>query len=91
MTTGELIRTGERVWNLERLYNLREGFTRQDDTLPRRLLEEPLPEGPSQGWVVHLAPMLTEYYRARGWDEEGVPRRERLDALGLASLWEEMG
>ena len=72
--TGDLIRVGERVWNLERLYNLREGFTRADDTLPPRLLEEPVPEGPSKGWVSHLEPMLKEYYRARGWDDNGVPK-----------------
>ena len=86
--TGELIRVGERIWNLERLYNLREGFTRADDTLPPRLLEEPVAEGPSKGWVSHLEPMLKEYYRARGWDENGVPKAEKLESLGLTSLME---
>jgi aldehyde:ferredoxin oxidoreductase len=64
-STGDLIRVGERIWNLERLYNLREGFTAADDTLPSRLLQEPVPDGPSQGWVSNLKPMLAEYYRAR--------------------------
>ena len=64
-STGELIRVGERVWNLERLYNLREGFTAADDTLPPRLLQQAVSAGPSQGWVSNLAPMLAEYYRAR--------------------------
>jgi aldehyde:ferredoxin oxidoreductase len=85
-STGDLIRVGERVWNLERLYNLREGFTRADDTLPRRLLEEPVPEGPSKGWVSHLPEMLDEYYRFRGWDENGVPTQRKLEELGLQDL-----
>ncbi len=86
---GELVRVGERVWNLERLYNLREGFGAADDTLPPRLLNEPVPAGPSRGWVCQLAPMLKEYYRARGWDEQGVPKSKKLADLGLANLAEE--
>jgi aldehyde:ferredoxin oxidoreductase len=85
-STGDLIRVGERVWNLERLYNLREGFSAADDTLPPRLLEEPVTDGPSEGWVSHLAPMLAEYYRARGWNAQGVPTQEKLEALELDSL-----
>ncbi len=84
--TGDLIRVGERVWNLERLYNLREGFTNADDTLPPRLLKEPVSDGPSKGWVNQLEPMLKEYYRARGWDERGVPRRAKLEELELGAL-----
>jgi aldehyde:ferredoxin oxidoreductase len=87
--TGELIRTGERIWNMERLYNLREGFTRADDTLPPRLLNEPATGG-SEGWVNHLEPMLAEYYRARGWDENGVPGPGKLRELGLFELAEEV-
>jgi aldehyde:ferredoxin oxidoreductase len=83
--TGDLIKAGERVWNMERLYNLREGFTRADDTLPPRVLTEPAMGG-SEGWVSHLEPMLAEYYRARGWDENGVPRPAKLENLGLAEL-----
>ena len=85
-STGDLILVGKRVWNLERLYNLREGFSAADDTLPPRLLEEPVVEGPSEGWVSNLAPMLAEYYRARGWDEQGVPTQAKLDELGLGDL-----
>ena len=85
-STGDLIKAGERIWNLERLMNLRYGFTRADDTLPPRLLNEPVLEGPSQGWVVQLEPMLKEYYRTRGWDEDGVPRQKKLEELGLANL-----
>jgi len=85
-STGELIRVCERVWNLERLYNLRAGFTRLDDCLPPRLLHEPVAAGPSQGWVSKLEPMLAEYYRARGWDADGVPKPEKLSELALADL-----
>jgi aldehyde:ferredoxin oxidoreductase len=85
-STGDLIRVGERVWNLERLYNVREGFTAADDTLPPRLLQEPVSEGPSEGWVSNLAPMLAEYYRARGWDSHGVPTGRKLEELGLEGL-----
>jgi len=84
--TGEMIRVGERVWNLERLYNLREGFTRTDDTLPQRLLNEAPIDGPSKGWVVQLEPMLKEYYRGRGWDANGVPLPKKLADLELADL-----
>ena len=85
-STGELIKVGERVWNLERLYNLREGFTSKDDTLPARMLHDPAPDGPTRGWVVHLEPMLTEYYRARGWDKNGVPTLSKLADLELKEL-----
>jgi aldehyde:ferredoxin oxidoreductase len=85
-STGDMTRVGERVWNMERLYNLREGFTIKDDTLPARLLQDAPTEGPSKGWVVQLEPMLKEYYRGRGWDENGVPKPEKLEALGLANL-----
>ena len=85
-TTGDMIRVGERVWNLERLYNLREGFTREDDSLPPRLLNEAPSEGPSKGWVVHLEPMLKEYYRGRAWNENGVPQPKKLAELELANL-----
>jgi aldehyde:ferredoxin oxidoreductase len=85
-STGELIHVGERVWNLERLYNLREGFTRADDTLPPRLLKDAVKEGPSKGWVSNLEPMLKEYYRVRGWDENGVPKQSKLKELGLGDL-----
>ena len=82
-STRDLIRVGERVWNLERLYNLREGFDASDDTLPPRLLHEAIGDGPSQGWVSHLEPMLAEYYRARGWDAAGAPTRRKLQELEL--------
>jgi aldehyde:ferredoxin oxidoreductase len=82
-TADDLMRVGERVWNLERLYNLREGFTSADDTLPERLLNEPVAAGPSAGYTVRLAPMLSEYYEFRGWDVNGIPTMAKLKELGL--------
>ena len=86
--SGEQVRLiGERIVNLERLFIAREGITRADDTLPKRFLEEPLPEGsePSTGSVIELEPMLDEYYLARGWDvETGLPSNEKLVELGLS-------
>lgn len=74
---------GERIWNMERLYNIREGFTQADDTLPERLLSEPVKSGPSKGYVVDLDPMLKDYYRFRGWDAKGLPTSRKLSELGL--------
>jgi aldehyde:ferredoxin oxidoreductase len=76
-------RTGERIYNLERAYLLREGFTRDDDTLPPRLLEDPMPEGPATGQVVNLDVLLDAYYKYRGWDKHGRPTKEKLQELGL--------
>ncbi|MEA1904929.1 MAG: aldehyde ferredoxin oxidoreductase family protein [Candidatus Hadarchaeota archaeon] len=77
-------RLGERIWNLERLFNVRAGFSRKDDTLPSRFLKEPLAEGNSRGRVVKLDQMLDEYYRVRGWNSKGIPSQEKLKELGLA-------
>jgi aldehyde:ferredoxin oxidoreductase len=78
-----LLRAGERIWNLQRLFNARAGFSRKDDTLPPRLLEEPISTGSAAGRVWRREPLLSEYYRVRGWDEEGRPTREKLAALGI--------
>ena len=80
---AELLLAGERIWNLEKLFNLRAGFSRKDDTLPPRLLREPMPAGPAAGKTVPLEEMLGEYYRLRGWDEQGRPTKEKLAALRL--------
>jgi aldehyde:ferredoxin oxidoreductase len=82
-TPEDLMRAGERTYNLERLFNVREGFRARDDNLPRRLLEEPVKEGPAKGQVSRLPDVLQEYYRFRGWDDEGVPRKEKLAELGI--------
>jgi aldehyde:ferredoxin oxidoreductase len=86
ITGEEVRRIGERIVNLERLFIAREGITRQDDMLPRRFLEQPLPEGsgPSTGSVLELEAMLDEYYTARGWDvQTGLPTKDKLTELGL--------
>jgi aldehyde:ferredoxin oxidoreductase len=85
-TYEDFVRAGERTWNLERLWNLKAGFTAKDDTLPQRLLKTPHTSGPAQGVVVHLDVMLPVYYEKRGWDANGVPTREKLAELGLASV-----
>ena len=79
-----LWRIGERINNLERMFNVREGFTRADDIFPGRILEETLPEGPSAGQTFEWQPMLEEYYRERGWDTvSGIPTAAKLRELGL--------
>src|SRR5512141_2039636 len=74
---------GERIWNLERQFNLAAGFTAKDDTLPKRLLTEPAKTGPAKGLVNGLDKMLPEYYQLRGWSKDGVPTKETLQRLGL--------
>ena len=77
---------GERVSTLSRLFNTREGFSRQQDTLPDRNLRQPLASGPARGQVVELDPMLDEYYALVGWDANGIPTPQKLDELGLSSI-----
>lgn len=81
-------KTGERIYNLARAFSVREGLTRADDTLPPRLLEEPLPEGPAEGKVnENLPQMLDAYYELRGWDKKsGKPTPEKLKELGLEEV-----
>ncbi|MDI6893728.1 MAG: aldehyde ferredoxin oxidoreductase family protein [Bacillota bacterium] len=89
VTAEELRLAGERIWNLGRLLNVREGFRREHDYLPGRVLEEPLPDGPAAGKVVPaevFRAMLDEYYCLRGWDEAGVPTPARLAELGLGGM-----
>ena len=74
---------GERIWNLEREFNLRAGLTMKDDTLPPRLTKEPAKTGPAKGLVNGLDKMLPEYYALRGWTVEGVPTAETRARLGL--------
>lgn len=78
-----LLRAGERIWNQERLFNLKAGLTKDDDSLPSRMLKDPMPMGPAKGKVVDLEPMLAEYYQVRGWDKNGVITQEKLVDLGL--------
>ncbi len=87
-TVEELLLLGERVWNQVRLFNLREGFSRSDDTLPKRFMEEPLPGGPYKGHMIteaDLNRLLDDYYSSRGWDREGAPTTAKLEQLNLAA------
>jgi len=84
LSDDECLLIGERIWNLERLFNLQAGFTAEDDTLPPRLLKEPMKGGPHAGKVVQLGEMLPEYYQLRGWNEQGIPSEEKLKELRLA-------
>jgi len=79
----DLLRTGERIFNLKRVINVGLGVSQADDTLPRRMLTEPRPTGESAGVLPQLDQMLGAYYRLRGWDEEGRPTSETLRRLGL--------
>ncbi|MHA2023168.1 MAG: aldehyde ferredoxin oxidoreductase family protein [Candidatus Thorarchaeota archaeon] len=84
LTGDQLQEIGERIVNLNRLFNARFGVTRKDDCLPDRLTKEKAPLGPSAGEVVELEQMLTEYYDTRGWDQKtGLPLKETLKRLGL--------
>jgi aldehyde:ferredoxin oxidoreductase len=74
---------GERIWNLEKQFNLAAGLTIADDTLPKRMLNEPAPSGAAKGKVCELDKMLPEYYELRGWDRKGVPKKETLTRLSL--------
>jgi aldehyde:ferredoxin oxidoreductase len=78
-----VLEAGERIWNIERQFNLEAGVSPAEDKLPKRLLEEPIPEGPSKGWVHKLSDLLPEYYELRGWTKDGLPTKERLEKLGL--------
>ena len=83
MNSQELLKIGERIWNIEKLFNLREGLTRKDDTLPSRLLNEAFETGHSKGRKVNLEPLLDKYYKHRGWDNDGIPSKEKLEELEL--------
>lgn len=83
MDVAEFLQIGERIFNLKRLYNVRCGVSRKDDTLPVRLLTL---KRKGEGWTPNLPPlgeMLSDYYEYRGWSEEGIPLPEKLQELGL--------
>ena len=77
----EILLKGERIWNLEKRFNIAAGV--EKDTLPPRLLKEMLPSGPAKGKVNQLHTMLKEYYAARGWSEDGIPTEAKLQELGM--------
>ena len=82
-TLEELMKCGERIWNLERLFNLKAGVSPSEDKLPDRFLKEPMPDGPNKGAIVKLDELLKDYYKVRGWSEDGVPTEEKLKELEL--------
>ena len=89
LTTEDLKQVGERVCNLKKYFNIREGWTKEADWLPARLLDEPLPDGGDQGTTLtpeELRLMIDEYYAARGWTEDGLIPMEKLAELGLEDL-----
>ncbi len=79
----KLNEVGERIWNMERMFNNAAGFTSHDDTLPPRLTQEPAKTGPAKGLVNRLGEMLPEYYSLRGWTPDGEPSAETRTRLGL--------
>jgi aldehyde:ferredoxin oxidoreductase len=84
ISPGELLKIGKRIYNLERTYNLKAGFTWKDDTLPERLFEN---EGENKGYGFprqEFEAALQEYYHYRGWNEEGIPSPEKLKELGIS-------
>jgi aldehyde:ferredoxin oxidoreductase len=83
LSDEEFLLAGERIWNLEKIFNLQAGLSKKDDTLPPRLLNDPMKGGPHKGNVVRLDEMLTEYYELRGWDENGIPTQAKLNELGM--------
>ncbi len=76
--------TGERIWNIEKMFNVKAGLGKKDDTLPKRILEEPADVGTGKGLVCKLDEMLPEYYQINGWDEEGIPTASTLQRLGIS-------
>jgi aldehyde:ferredoxin oxidoreductase len=86
LSLQELERIGERIYNLERLINVRRGVSRKDDVLPYRVMSEPIPDGPVKGRFCSpkdLDAMLDAYYELRGWSREGIPTDSKLKELGL--------
>ncbi|MFX1448347.1 MAG: aldehyde ferredoxin oxidoreductase family protein [Promethearchaeota archaeon] len=82
----KLLEIGERIYNLERLINIKEGMDKRDDSLPSRFLNKSLTDGMSKDHLVPLKRMLEQYYYVRGWDEDGVPKSELLKKLGISQI-----
>lgn len=90
VTFADLIEAADRTFTLKRAFNIRAGVSRKDDTLPKRILEEPTPDGGAAGKVNRLSEMLDDHYKARGWSHEGIPTREKLESLGLDDVAEDL-
>ena len=83
-STEDIMTAGDRIWNLERLYNLAAGIGPDQDKLPKRLLKEAIPSGPSKGHVHRLSELLPQYYKERGWSDQGLPTEAKLTELQLS-------
>lgn len=93
-STPELTAIGERIFNMESIFNVREGIRRKDDTLPYKVMSQEIPQGPHKGHRIppeKLEELLNSYYQLRGWDENGIPGKERLERLGLKEYCIEEG
>jgi aldehyde:ferredoxin oxidoreductase len=94
MPPEKLRETGDRIYNLEKAYNIREGWKRSDDYPPPRIMEDPIPSGVAKGSLVkkgEFDAMLNAYFEARGWSMEGIPTKRKLLELGLEDLVEDLG
>jgi aldehyde:ferredoxin oxidoreductase len=83
LTGNDFIQAGERIWNLEKVFNLKAGIDPSQDKLPKRLVEDPIPDGPSKDWVTKLDELLPQYYSVRGWGTDGIPTADKLAGLGI--------
>ncbi len=93
ITSREIRTAGERIYNLEKLFNIREGWTVKDDSLPPRILKEPVPDGVQKGSVItedELKFLLDDYYAVRGWTKNGIPTKKKLIKLGIDDVSEEV-
>jgi aldehyde:ferredoxin oxidoreductase len=89
----EIKKAGERIYNLEKIYNVREGWTKEDDYPPPRVMKDPIREGASKGSFVpkkEFEPMLNAYFEARGWSNDGIPTKRKLTELGIEDLTEDV-
>ena len=87
MNLQDLMKAGERIFNLKRVFNVRRGITKKDDTLPVRILTQV--RGGDEADASNLPPlesMLSDYYRVRGWSDDGIPTQEKLAELNLQDL-----
>lgn len=94
LSVADLLTIGERVYNLQRAFNAREGLDRRADTLPSRVFEDPIPKGESKGSLIKRSEferMLDDYYQARGWSEDGFPTKVKLVSLDLDDVAEQVG
>jgi aldehyde:ferredoxin oxidoreductase len=94
MTADSLRRSGERIYNLEKAYNVREGWIRKDDYPPPRVMKDPIPDGPSKGSLVtkeEFDMMLDAYFNSRVWSSDGIPTKQKLGELGLDDVGKDVG